>query len=216
MSVDFLALISVALLSSFTHCYAMCSGLNLAFLRLNAKEKSPLLLSLTYHSFRILAYIFLGLVFSSFGNVISHFSQSLLFFMLGVFMVLLGLAMFVRGNFLAFFERNFIFHFLREKMLKKFHFKGYKNAMFLGFLNGFVPCGLVYFYLALSMSQKNLFYSALIMFVFGLCTLPALLFLNFFSRFLNEKLGKIYLYLTYGIIIVYGVYYLYLALKFSR
>jgi sulfite exporter TauE/SafE len=44
-----------------------------------------------------------------------------------------------------------------------------------GLLNGLLPCGLVYAYLALAASAGNLFTGAAVMALFGLGTLPALI-----------------------------------------
>ncbi|KQI24484.1 membrane protein, partial [Campylobacter coli CVM 41963] len=64
-------------------------------------------------------------------------------------------------------------------------FKGVKSAMILGFANGFVPCGLVYFFLANAMSRQNVTESILVMLVFGLSTLPAMLFFVKISQYLG-------------------------------
>ena len=156
---------SVAVLSSFSHCYAMCGGFNLAFLRLNsatninlplnlapknfeqnpnlnsaktaqisplnsaqnaknrsnftrhlAQNSAPFALILTYHSFRIIAYTLLGVIFGAFGNVLAFLNKGVLFFALGVFMVLLALALNYKGKFLAFFENPFFFNAFAKKV----------------------------------------------------------------------------------------------------
>lgn len=269
MNFDILATISVAVLSSFSHCYAMCGGFNLAFLRLNsatninpplnlapknfeqnpnlnsaktaqisplnsaqnaknssnftrnlAQNSAPFALILTYHSFRIIAYMLLGVIFGAFGNVLAFLNKGVLFFTLGVFMVLLALALNFKGKFLAFFENPFFFNAFAKKVWQKVKFKGYKSAVVLGFCNGFVPCGLVYFFLALAMSQENLYQSAFIMLLFGLCTLPALLFFSEVARFLERHLGSkfqnLWTKISYLIIMLYGIYLAYLGLGLTR
>lgn len=272
MNFDILATMSVAVLSSFSHCYAMCGGFNLAFLRLNsatninpslnlapknfeqnpnqnelnsaktaqisrvnsaqnannrsnftrnlAQNSAPFALILTYHSFRIIAYTLLGVIFGAFGNVLAFLNKGVLFFALGVFMVLLALALNYKGKFLAFFENPFFFNAFAKKVWQKVKFKGYKSAVILGFCNGFVPCGLVYFFLALAMSQENLYQSAFIMLLFGLCTLPALLFFSEVARFLERRLGSkfqnLWTKISYLIIMLYGIYLAYLGLGLTR
>ena len=288
---DFLAVISVALLSSFSHCYAMCGGFNIAFLRLNSasndenvgvnsnensqntensslnskhnlqnstnlnknsansalnsarnsqnnenstisklnptnstpstkKTSIKFTLSLVYHIFRVLAYMLLGVIFGAFGNVLSFLNKGIFFFVLGIFMVLLGLALNFRGQFLAFFENPFFFNLFAKKMWQRLNFKGYKSAVVLGFCNGFVPCGLVYFYLALAMSQDSLIQSAFIMLVFGVCTLPALLFFNeifsLLQRAFGAKFQNLWTKIAYFIIILYGIYLAYLGVSLTR
>ena len=213
MSLDILATLSVALLSSFSHCFGMCGGLNLALLQLHKRAKHPFFILLAYHSFRILAYVCLGLVFGLFSKLFVLLPQSLIFFILGCFMIMLGHALSLRGTFLAFFERGFFFELLRRKLLARL--RGLKSVLVLGFLNGLMPCGLVYFYLALALAQKSLLASASIMLIFGLCTLPALFIFIYASRLLSQRLSFIYAKLAHSLIIIYGFYYLYLALKLS-
>ncbi|TQR32502.1 hypothetical protein DMB92_05145 [Campylobacter sp. MIT 99-7217] len=186
----------------------MCGGLNLAFLKLNASFKFPFLLSLVYHIFRIFGYVLLGVLFSLFslGFKFSSFAQGILFFMLGIFMIILGFALIFRGKLLKFIEELSFFSQIQRKILSKFTLKGLKSACILGFANAFMPCGLVYFFLAFAMSRTNAFEAALIMLVFGLSTLPALLFLSKFFTFLHQNLQKIYTFLADLIIIFYGLY----------
>ena len=220
INLDLAVSVSVAVLSSFSHCYAMCGGFNLAFLQLNKDAKSPLLLALLYQISRILAYTLLGVIFGAFGNVLAFLNKGILFFVLGVFMVLVGLGLNFRGKFLAFFENPFFFNAFVKKIWQKVNFKGYKSAAVLGFCNGLLPCGLVYFYLALAMSQQNLAKSALIMLIFGLCTLPALLFfgvlVKFFQRNLGRKMQILWTKISYLIIISFGIYYAYLGVVLTR
>lgn len=208
LNIDFFIIFSIAFLSSFGHCYAMCGGFTLAFMRLNSSCKNLFFLTLLYQLSRILAYIFLGILCGIFGNILAINAkiQSFSFFIIGIFMVILGCALIFRGSLLAFFEKNIVLHslfkFLMQKSMK---FKGFKSALILGFSNGFVPCGLVYFFLADSLKRENILESILIMFVFGISTLPAMLFFVKLSQFLSEFLRTIFNYITYIIIIIYGI-----------
>lgn len=219
MSIDIFSIISVALLSSFGHCYFMCGGFNLAFLELNKKAKYPFLLLLTYHFSRIAAYVSLGLVFGFLGFSF-HFlpiSDGFLFFVLGIFMVFLGFALIFRGKALAFIEGNvFLQKYLKILMKKAFKLKGFSAALTLGFLNGFVPCGLVYFFLALALSKTSVAQGALVMLVFGLSTLVPLLFFGEFARLLSSKAKGIYTHISYILIICYGLYLGYLGFSLTR
>lgn len=211
MSAELLTTMSVAFLSSFSHCYAMCGGFNLAFLRLNSSAKSPFLLTLTYHLSRIFTYVLLGIIFGAFGNIFAFINKNFFFFILGIFMVLLGIALLFRGKILALFENPFLFNLFAKKIWQKAKFKGYKSAVVFGFCNAFVPCGLVYFALALAMSQNTLFQSAFIMLIFGLCTLPALLFFNQVLGFLGQSWQRVWARLSAFIIALYGLYLMYLG-----
>lgn len=155
MNLDLFAAASVAVLSSFTHCYAMCGGFNIAFWQLNRGSKCLLSLTLLYHFSRIAAYIALGVIFAAFGNVLGFINRGFLLFLLGVFMVLLGFALIFRGKMLEILENQMLFKLFARRILGRFSIRGVRGALILGFCNGFVPCGLVYFFIALSMSGGN-------------------------------------------------------------
>lgn len=209
MSIDLLAIISVAFFSSFGHCYFMCGGFNLAFLHANSKNKNIFSLSFIYHIFRIFSYMFLGFIFFYFINFISinNIIQNILFFFFGIFMIVLGISLIFKGKFLYFLEKNILFEkIIKKMMIKIINFKGYKSAVLLGFLNGFVPCGLVYFFIINASTQKNIFYALFVMFVFGISTLPAMLFFISFCDILSNKIKNIFNCISYILIIIYGIY----------
>ncbi|MCW1359680.1 sulfite exporter TauE/SafE family protein [Campylobacter sp. US33a] len=214
MSLDILTIISTALLSSFGHCYSMCGGFALAFNRSNSGAKNLFLLNLSYHSARILAYVCLGILFGIFGGLLAFtpLTKSLLMFVLGLFMIILAFSLFFRTKLLYALENNFIFDFYIKKIMKKYiKFKGFKAAFILGFLNGFVPCGLVYFFLASAMSRANVYEAVLIMLVFGVSTLPAMMLLSSLIEMINMTYKKIFNNLSYIIILLYGFYLCYLG-----
>ncbi|TDJ82159.1 sulfite exporter TauE/SafE family protein [Campylobacter volucris] len=213
MNLDFIALISIAFLSSFGHCYGMCGGFILAFNQLAKNIKFPFfLLILSYHLTRVVAYICLGIFFGYFAKLFSfsEFAKAMMLFCIGIFMIILAFALIFRGKLLAFFENSFIFDcMIKINMQKLFRQKSIKSSLILGFLNGFVPCGLVYFYIAFGMSLQSIYYSVLIMLLFGIATLPGMIFLAYFSKTLNDKFQKIGSFVSYVLILCYGVYFAY-------
>lgn len=219
MNFDFFAsqipLFAVGFLSSFGHCYSMCGGFALAFNAINAKAKQPFFLNCLYHISRVCAYLVLGLVSGLFGNVLAINAriQGFSLFLLGMFMVVLGFALLFRGQFLAFIENQIFFKACSKKIIQKAtQYKGIKSAVILGFANGFVPCALVYFFLANAMSKNSLSQSLFVMLVFGISTLPAMLFFSQFAQMLGST-KKLFNILSYGIIIVYGIVLSYMGLK---
>ncbi|OCX43155.1 hypothetical protein A7X81_07880 [Campylobacter ornithocola] len=220
MNLDFIALASIAFLSSFGHCYGMCGGFVLAYTQLSKQIKLPFfLLVFSYHISRILAYVCLGIFFGFFGSLLSftEFAKGMMFFIIGIFMMTLAFALIFKGKLLAFFEDSLFFDCIIKKNISKLiQNKSLKSTLFLGFLNGFVPCGLVYFYIAFGMSVQNVYLSALIMLVFGLSTLPALVFFAFFSKTLNEKFQKTASLISYILIFLYGLYFSYTGFIFTK
>ncbi|AJC85890.1 sulfite exporter TauE/SafE family protein [Campylobacter sp. RM16704] len=220
MNLDFIALASIAFLSSFGHCYGMCGGFVLAYTQLAKQIKLPFfILILSYHFSRIFAYICLGVFFGIFGNLFNfnEFAKGLLFFSIGIFMMFLAIGLIFKGKLLAFFENSIFFDcIIRNNILKLIKQKSLKSTILLGFLNGFIPCGLVYFYIAFSMSVQDVYLSILIMLIFGLSTLPALVFFAYFSKTLNDKFQKISSFISYVLIFAYGLYFSYIGFTFTR
>ncbi|HEA6928522.1 sulfite exporter TauE/SafE family protein [Campylobacter lari] len=220
MNLDFIALVSIAFLSSFGHCYGMCGGFVLAYTQLSKQIKLPFfLLIFSYHLSRIFAYVCLGVFFGFFGNLFSfsEFAKGIMLFTIGIFMVVLAFALIFKGKLLVFFESSLIFDCVIKKNISRLiQNKSLKSTIFLGFLNGFVPCGLVYFYIAFGMSVQNIYLAALIMLVFGLSTLPALVFFAYFSKTLSEKFQKTASLISYILIFFYGLYFSYIGFSLTR
>ncbi|MCV3422656.1 sulfite exporter TauE/SafE family protein [Campylobacter lari] len=220
MNLDFIALASIAFLSSFGHCYGMCGGFVLAYTQLSKQIKLPFfLLIFSYHLSRIFAYVCLGVFFGFFGNLFSfsEFAKGIMLFTIGIFMVVLAFALIFKGKLLVFFESSLIFDCVIKKNISRLtQNKSLKGTIFLGFLNGFVPCGLVYFYIAFGMSVQNVYLAALIMLVFGLSTLPALVFFAYFSKTLSEKFQKTASLISYILIFFYGLYFSYIGFSLTR
>ncbi|WP_291952475.1 sulfite exporter TauE/SafE family protein [Campylobacter sp.] len=215
MNLDFIGLISIAFLSSFGHCYGMCGGFILAYNQLTNQIKLPyLLLIFSYHISRIIAYVCLGIFFGYFGTLFSfsEFMKGMMFFCIGIFMIFLAFALIFRGKLLFFIEYSFVFDYIIKKSIKKIiHYKSLKGTIFLGFLNGFVPCGLVYFYVAFGATLQNVLDSAFIMLLFGLSTLPSMIFIAYFSKMLSEKFQKNSALISYILILFYGLYFTYIG-----
>ena len=80
------------------------------------------------------------------------------------------------------------------------------NFLLLGFLNGLLPCGVVYYFLALGILSANVADASLIMLIFGLCTLPAMLLASLVFGLLREKFKEIMFRLSAYIMILNGLY----------
>jgi sulfite exporter TauE/SafE len=72
-------------------------------------------------------------------------------------------------------------------------------------LNGLLPCGLVYFFSITAASTASPFYGALVMFIFGVSTVPALFSLGFFvSLYKNSKFRNLMMSLAAISVIIFG------------
>ena len=203
-------IIAVAFMSSFSHCVGMCSGfLSLQALFFKGKSKREILmLSTLYNLARIFAYVVLGTLFGAFGAAISFGLQArgLIFFIVGLVIAFIGVALLFRGELLKFVENEKALNFVVKMAKERLSNRNLANFLLLGFLNGLLPCGVVYYFLALGILSANFIDSALIMLVFGLCTLPAMLLTSFVFNALSEKFKKIMFEISAVIMIVNGIY----------
>jgi sulfite exporter TauE/SafE len=150
------------------HCVGMCGSLVLA-LKTRYWYQSVL-----YHLGRSLMYALLGLLFGLFGRglYLAGFQQYLSVF-LGIVMII----------FVLLPQQNFPFLYkIYQQTRNYFNPLQQQNKHFsifiLGFLNGLLPCGLVYAAIFAAISTANAGYGALYMFLFGLGTMPLLLILG--------------------------------------
>ena len=203
-------IISVALLSSFSHCIGMCSGfLSLQALFFKGKSKSEILmLSALYNLARIFAYVALGALFGAFGAAISFGMQArgVIFFIVGLVIAFIGIALLFRGELLKFIESEKALKFIVKMAKTSVQKRNLTNFLLLGFLNGLLPCGVVYYFLALGVLSANVADASFIMLIFGLCTLPAMLLASFVFGLLKEKFKEIMFKLSACIMILNGLY----------
>ncbi|CZE48970.1 sulfite exporter TauE/SafE family protein [Campylobacter geochelonis] len=213
-----LNIVPMAFFVSFGHCLGMCGGFVMAYsVKLAKKSKfEAFYYSLSFHISRVFAYVLLGFIAGYFGSIFAFSSQIMGYvkFAIGLFLVVLGVALIKRGELLKFIEN--------DKIWKKFFAKPTKFAMqessfgsfvLLGFLNGFLPCGVVYTFLAMAIMSGSAIKGAFIMVIFGISTIPSMLGLSFVTNLLNLKLKQIMLYISAILIIAFGIYNAYLGFE---
>lgn len=185
------------------HCLGMCGGIVTAFgmsmQGVSAGKKSALVA--TYHVGRLLSYSLLGMVASMLGTlVLAPFLQNNLpRILLGGILMVIGLAMCGLPLFNQLEKVGMRFWQQLAPLRKKvFPLDSLGKALVAGLLWGFLPCGLVYGALMMAMvsgtagSQSPL-NGAILMFVFGLGTLPMLLATQTIVDKLRQAIGKFHL-----------------------
>ena len=178
----------LGLLGSF-HCIGMCGPI--AFLLpLNRTNRSKRIFQLlSYHIGRLFTYGLLGFVFGLLGKSLNLFGiQQQLSIIIGVGMILMILIpskIFSRYNFskpmylLVGNVKNAMGVYLKKKSSKTF--------FVLGFLNGLLPCGLVYMAVFGAMASGGATYGALYLLLFGLGTVPLMTVAIYLGNFLKGK-----------------------------
>lgn len=163
---------------------------------------------LIYHLSRTAVYMTLGAVFGAFGGVLvfSKNSRAMLFFVVGIALVFIAVALFRRGTMLQMIESARFGKILTAKMMRVANSSSSLKFSIFGALNGLFPCGVVYYFLALSITSKSAFWGAVIMGVFGLCTIPAMLALTLAFPMIGENFKQIMFKISLVIILINGIY----------
>jgi uncharacterized protein len=185
-------------LFSTLHCVGMCGGiittLMLALPQTEQKSKLNIISrSLCYNLGRILSYSIAGLLCGFLGAQIAGYSQYLnahLILQCIAALVLIGLAL----NILGFFPFKKITETFGMKLWKyiqplgqrMYPIDSFGKALLFGMVWGWLPCGLVYSALILSLSTGTSFEGMTTMFFFGLGTLPGMLTAGYFADYLNR------------------------------
>lgn len=185
----------LGLLGSF-HCIGMCGPIALV-LPVHTENPIQKIIKITlYHFGRMLAYGSIGLVFGVLGKglFLSGFQQRLSI-IIGIFMIGYIIIPTKILHKYKFSTPLYIFiGKIKTSLGKQLKRKGYLSLAIIGFLNGFLPCGMVYMALAGAVATANPFEGFLYMFVYGLGTVPlmtvVIYFKNIFSIKLRNKIQK--------------------------
>lgn len=178
-----ITLLIAALLMGFfgsPHCLGMCGGLVAAF-GLSMKDASPAKrrgLVATYHLGRLLSYASLGLIAGLVGTTLlapMMVGNNIPRILLGLVLVFVGMTM-LGAPFLSKLERLGMRFWQALGPLRKrvFPLNTFPRALAAGLLWGFLPCGLVYGALLIAVVGHNPLTGAVLMFAFGLGTVPML------------------------------------------
>lgn len=182
----------IGLLGS-THCIGMCGGI-VGALTMGLPEstrRSPLKLLpylLTYNIGRLLSYALAGLLVGLLANTASKFFQIGSFpiggIVGGLFMVALGIYIGGWLQTMAPLERagGYLWRQIEPFGRRFMPVKSTPQALALGLVWGWLPCGLVYSTLAWAATAGNPVDSAMLLLAFGAGTLPMLLVMGSFAE----------------------------------
>lgn len=216
-TINLLTIISIAFLGSFGHCIGMCGGIVLAYSTIKiepaSSKVSKTVAHLLYNFGRVLTYTVLGALFGAIGGVatFSNTANGTLLIIAGVAMVLAGLSLMGKIKFLTLIEHSISSsNFYKKSFQKILHSKSNVSFFILGMLNGLLPCGFVYFFAITAASTASPFYGALVMFIFGMSTIPAMFSLGFLSSLASAtSFRNMMMSLSSVAVILYGLFTLY-------
>lgn len=181
MIADVITAFSIGLLGA-GHCLGMCGGIAtiMSFTATNhAPQQSKLPFIVCYNLGRLISYMLFGALAGSMIASISEYKPMLIWLKLasGIMMVLLALSLGLWWNGLAYIERlgGRLWQYIAPLSHKLLPLRSPLAALPFGFLWGWLPCGMVYSAVSFAALASNTINSAILMFAFGLGTLPAML-----------------------------------------
>lgn len=204
----------IAILGSFGHCIGMCGGIVLAYssklANITILRKGKLLTChILYNIGRITTYGILGGVVGALGSVfsLSHTLSGILFITAGIAMILAGLSLFGKITWLTRFEHSIQnSKWYQRKFQQALSLKTPLSLYTLGILNGLLPCGFVYAFLFSAAGFASPLKGALVMLIFGIGTLPALLFFGLLANtaLCQPRFRKVFMNLAALAIMIFG------------
>lgn len=214
----FLAIFLVGLLGG-SHCAGMCGGIVGALAVQTPGGRAGWSLHLAYNCGRILSYSVAGILVGAIGGLGLAFgpvAKVQLGFYLLASLMLVALGFYLMGftRTLAFAERagQGVWRRIQPLTRRFLPARSVAQALPLGMLWGWLPCGLVYSVLANAMVSGSALRGGLAMTVFGLGTLPNLLLAGMlFSRFRRFAQAPAVRAISGLLVLGFGLYGLYNA-----
>jgi len=197
-----------------THCLGMCGGLSSA-LGLNTQHSPktstfPTLL-LAYNIGRIISYCTAGLIVGAAGFWLSQqlATFTLLRYLAGVMLILMGLYLAQWFNGIAFTEKlgSKLWPFIQPLGKRFMPVRSVQDAVCIGMVWGWLPCGLVYSALIWASLEASMSGAMLIMLFFGIGTLPAMLATGYFAKELGKFIKQRWFRSSAGLMMItFGIY----------
>jgi len=192
------------------HCVGMCGGLIGALGLSQAAQAHPNYLFL-YNLGRITSYTLAGILVGLLGFWLAQEINAMVYArtLAGLMLILLGLYIGQWFNGLIWIEKggHQLWRFI-QPMAKRFvPIKSARDALLVGMVWGWLPCGLVYSALIYAGTQANTAGSALTMLSFGIGTLPSMLATGLFAREIQQFIQKKWLRsLSASLMIAFGLW----------
>ena len=160
----------IASIVGSTHCVTMCGPIAITV------NNSSGYMTL-YHIGRLISYLILGIVAGLLGETFlsNNFPiiSTISIILISIFFIYTGYKLIV-GKPLEFLPSKMISQLISKPTKWSLAQSRPVKSLTLGVVNGFLPCGWVYIFVIGAVATKNPLYSAAILFIFWLGTVPAL------------------------------------------
>ncbi|HYE68797.1 MAG TPA: sulfite exporter TauE/SafE family protein [Anaerovoracaceae bacterium] len=199
----------IGLLTS-THCIAMCGGINLSQCvpyktpQAHKSKTSSLTPSILYNSGRVISYTVIGGLVGALGSAVSFSGtgKGIIAAVAGIFMVIMGLNMLNIFPWLRRFNPRMPKIFA-EKINEQ---KKSNRPLYVGLLNGLMPCGPLQAMQLFALSTGDPFKGAMSMLLFSLGTVPLMFGLGALSSVLTKKFTSRMMTVSAALVVILGVF----------
>ncbi len=179
-----LAALLLGFFGSF-HCIGMCGPIALALPQHEGQPYLKIISALLYNVGRIITYAIIGILFGTIGKgLFMGGIQQFISIATGTIIILVVAFPFIVP---AKLKQVSVLQipFMRKAFSNAFKIKSLSAYLFLGLINGLLPCGFVYIALSGAMFTGNTIDGSLFMFFFGLGTIPAMFSMSMVGTFIN-------------------------------
>ena len=179
------------LLGSF-HCIGMCGPISFMLPVDRTNQAKRVLQISVYHLGRLITYGILGLLFGLLGKGFNLFGfQQYLSIIIGVIMILIIVLPSKTVNRFSIAKPVYkLLSGVKNRLGKELKKKRNDTFFTIGFLNGFLPCGLVYMAIFASIATGNAIKGSLYMMLFGLGTIPLMTAFVYLGNFTTGLVRK--------------------------
>ena len=158
------------------HCAGMCGPLVISLACARSRSDSGWIPPLVYQFGRLSAYLLIGAGFASVGGAFSEVGwQQSLSVVAGILMLI---ALIMPPKWTGSKWLSIWIHWIKHRFASRVRSQGWRSVWGLGFMNGFLPCGLVYVAGASAAAYGHAPAAMLFMLAFGLGTFPMMLGLH--------------------------------------
>ena len=211
-------------LTGAVHCFGMCGGIVAALtlgLPQEATWRNRLPFLVAYNIGRISSYVVAGMLAGGLGAWATHLAavhsaQLVLQIFAGLCMILLGLYLAGWSRLLSRVEQagGLLWRRIEPFGRRYLPVCTWQQAWSIGLVWGWLPCGLVYSVLVWAISAGGAIQGGLLMFSFGLGTLPALLSMGAATAKLAHWMRRPAVRIGAGIlVIIFGINQVFLVLR---
>lgn len=186
-----LSALALGLMGSF-HCVGMCGPIAFMLPVDHTNPAKKLFQVFLYHFGRLMAYGTIGVVFGFLGKGLYVFGlQQKLSIIIGAIMIILVLIPYKTISKYNLSKPIYaVLAKVKNQLGKELKKKSPDTFLTIGFLNGFLPCGLVYMALFGSMATASPWIGALFMILFGMGTIPLMTTAVYFGSMLKGATKK--------------------------